>query len=276
MTQGFARCLCLLLGCLSVACSTRTDAQEKDMGLDPATAAYQKYGYNDRPVEAHLGPHTYMIPANYFRDQIGPDFQGSFSLLVQWPDLQPLPPGERSNQDMETFAKQITISPDYVDRVPMEGLLEKSIHHHGPEGTPEYRDPSERLELRDEQPHVFGLSPYQVNGERFAAYLKEWESEYGYHSYAQLDAQQDWYLNRDASGQLTTVIKCSSHLRPDGFIIDGERLEPVGNRSASCTHYFSMPDEKISFSAFYARVFLKDGKRIEDRARELLNSNRAR
>src|SRR3546814_1312884 len=54
MTQGFARCLCLLLGCLLAACTTRTDAQEKDMGLDPATAAYQKYGYNDRPVEAHL------------------------------------------------------------------------------------------------------------------------------------------------------------------------------------------------------------------------------
>src|SRR3546814_3484128 len=70
MTQGFARCLCLLLGCLLAACTTRTDAQEKDMGLDPATAAYQKYGYNDRPVEAHLGPHRYLIPANYFRHQI--------------------------------------------------------------------------------------------------------------------------------------------------------------------------------------------------------------
>src|SRR3546814_7090066 len=45
MTQGFARCLCLLLGCLLAACTTRTDAQEKDMGLDPATAAYQNYGY---------------------------------------------------------------------------------------------------------------------------------------------------------------------------------------------------------------------------------------
>src|SRR3546814_2825438 len=88
MTQGFARCLCLLLGCLLAACTTRTDAQEKDMGLDPATAAYQKYGYNDRPVEAHLGPHRYLIPANYFRNQIGPDFQGNFTLLVQWPDLQ--------------------------------------------------------------------------------------------------------------------------------------------------------------------------------------------
>ncbi len=57
------------------------------MGLDPATAAYQTYGYNDRPVEARRGAHRYLIPANYVRDQIGPDFQGNFSLLVQWPDL---------------------------------------------------------------------------------------------------------------------------------------------------------------------------------------------
>src|SRR3546814_3166574 len=90
-------------------------------------------------LEAHLGPHRYLNPANYFRNQIGPDFQGNFTLLVQWPDLQPLPPGERSRQDMETFAKQITISPDYVDRVPMEGLLEKSIRHYGAEGTLEDR-----------------------------------------------------------------------------------------------------------------------------------------
>lgn len=73
------------------------------MGLDPATAAYQQYGYNERPVEAQLGPHHLRIPANYFRDQIGPDFQGNFSLLVQWPDLEPLPPGKRSGQDMDTF-----------------------------------------------------------------------------------------------------------------------------------------------------------------------------
>src|SRR3546814_11884019 len=99
MTQGFARCLCLLLGCLLAACTTRTDAQEKDMGLDPATAAYPKYGYNDRPVEAHLGPHRYLIPANYFRNQIGPDFPGHFPLLVPWPDLQPQPPGERPRQE---------------------------------------------------------------------------------------------------------------------------------------------------------------------------------
>src|SRR3546814_20121731 len=104
------------------------------MGLDPATAAYQKYGYNDRPVEAHLGPHRYLIPANYFRNQIGPDFHGNFTLLVQWPDLQPLPPGERLRQAVATFAKQLTNSHDSVDRVHLGGLLEKSYRHPGAYG----------------------------------------------------------------------------------------------------------------------------------------------
>ena len=270
MTQGFARCLCLLLGCLLAACTTRTDAQEKDMGLDPATAAYQKYGYNDRPVEARLGPHRYLIPANYFRDQIGPDFQGNFSLLVQWPDLQPLPPGERSKQDMETFAKQITISPDYVDRVPMESLLEKSIQPHVSETSPSYQDPRERLDLRDEQAPAFGLTPYWINREKLEAYAEQRTALDGYSYPINPSLDEDWYLGRDAADRLTTVIKCGAHTKPDGLVMKGEKVIREGNRSTSCTHYFLMPDKKISFSLFYARVFLKDWKRIEDHARALL------
>jgi len=275
VTQGFARCLCLL-GCLLAACTSRTDAQEKDMGLDPATAAYQKYGYNDRPVEARLGPHRYLIPANYFRDQIGPDFQGNFSLLVQWPDLQPLSPGERSKQDMETFAKQITISPYYVDRVPIETRLRKSITPIVSEGSLSYQDPSEHLALRDEQPQLFGLTPYWVNSKKYGDYLELEEKEYGYPSRAELRDREDWYLARDSDGQLTTVIKCDSHLQPDGFVIQGERVIRDGHRSTGCDHEIAIVEDRILLSISYARVFLKDWKRIEQRARELLTQYRVR
>lgn len=122
------------------------------MGLDPATAAYQQYGYNERLVEAQLGPHRLRIPANYFRDQIGPDFQGNFSLLVQWPDLEPLPPGQRSGQDMDTFDRQITIAPDYVDRVPIEIPLERMTAPIAESGSPGLDDPRERLDLMLPQP----------------------------------------------------------------------------------------------------------------------------
>ncbi len=86
MTQGFAHRLAVAR--LPAGRLYRADEfTGQDHGLDPATAAYQAYGYNDRPVEARRGAHRYLIPANYVRDQIGPDFQGNFSLLVQWPDL---------------------------------------------------------------------------------------------------------------------------------------------------------------------------------------------
>src|SRR5690606_20750683 len=220
----FARRLAPLLGCLLAACSVQTNSQENTMGLDPATAAYQEYGYNDRPVEARLGPHRYPIPANYFRDQIGPDFQGNFSLLLQWPDLKPLPPGERSRQDMETFAKQITISPDYIDRVPMEGLLEKSIQSHSAKDSLAYQNPRERLDLRDAQAPVFGLVPYHVNHDRLAAYEKQQEQVFGFPSNARLEDTWDWYVARDAKGAVSTVSKCDSLLQHDGFIIQGERV----------------------------------------------------
>src|SRR3546814_17504735 len=118
---------------------------------------------------------------------------------------------------MGTFAKQITLSPDYGDRVPMEGLLEKSIRHYGPEGTPEHHHPSERLELRDAGPKEFGLLPYRVNSDKFAAYLEEWEKEYGYQSHARLEDQKDWYLDWAADGRLTTVINSAPRPQPTGL-----------------------------------------------------------
>jgi hypothetical protein len=272
MTQGFAHRLAPLLGCLLAACSAQTNSQENTMGLDPATAAYQQYGYNDHPVEARLGPHRYLIPANYFRDQIGPDFQGNFSLLVQWPDLQPLPPGERSKQDMEAFAKQITIVPHYVDRVPLETRLEASLHH----PWANENDPTVALELRDRMPGVFDLTPYRVNGDRFLAYQQQQEKLLGIPSGAKLEDTRDWYIARDADGRPTTVIKCDSQLRPDGYIIQGEQLLPDGDWTSGCDHMIVIPEDKLRISIGYRRVFLKDWKKIEQRARDLFAQYRAR
>src|SRR3546814_20339183 len=50
MTQGFARCLCLLLGCLLAACPTRTAAPDKGIGLAPAPPAPQTYRHHNPPA----------------------------------------------------------------------------------------------------------------------------------------------------------------------------------------------------------------------------------
>jgi len=266
----------LLLACLAFAASAAVRPEVSATSSKPPPVKYRWEGYNDKPVEARLGPHRFMIPANYFYDQMGPDFQGNFGLVVQWPDLQPLPPGMRSQQDMETFQKSIAISPYYVDRVPMEGRLERAIRPYASENTLAYQDPSERLDMMDEQPQRFGLTPYYVNRDKFLAYSKLREREDGHPYRARLEDQEDRYLVRDAQGRLTTVIKCNSHLQPDGFIIQGDRLLRDGSpRVPICTHDFLMPQDKIVLSLDYARIFLKDWQRIEDRARELLTQYRA-
>src|SRR3546814_5176185 len=111
---------------------------------------------------------------------------------------------------------------------------------------------------------------------KFAADVEECEQEDGYQSHAGLEDQKDCYLDRDADGRWTALIKCDSRLQHDGIRIEGGRITREDGPSTSCTHYFLMPDEKISFSAFYVRVFLKDWKKIENRAREMLKQYRIR
>src|SRR3546814_3009100 len=98
-------------------------------------------------------------------------------------------------------------------------------------------------------------------------------SDLGYPSSAELRDRDDWYLSRDSRNRLTTVIKCDSHLKPDGFIIQGERVIREGNRSTGCVHYFLMPEEKISFSVDYPRVFLRDWKRLDRKSTRLTSSH---
>lgn len=228
------------------------------MELDPATAAYQKYGYNDRLVEARLGPHRFRIPANYFRDQIGPDFQGNFSLLVQWPDLQPLPPGKRSGQDMETFDRQITIAPRYVDRVPIETRLERMTVPIAEPGALEYGDPRERLDLMQALPERDGFVPYVVDMDRLEEYAHRYREAIGVSTNTAPETYKDWFVRRDSGGELLTLIRCDH--------------EPGAgsDERPQCTHDLTIPELRIAVSIGYPREFLAGWRKIEERARTLL------
>lgn len=233
------------------------------MRLDPATEAYQKYGYNDRPVDAELGPHRFRIPANYFRDQIGPDFQGNFSLLVQWPDLEPLPPGKRSGQDMDTFDRQITISPNYIDRVPIETLLEAYTVPIAPPGSPSLNHPGERLDQMIALPERDGLTPYRIDTQRLEAFRREEAARLGMPLRPlRPGAYQDWFARRDGSGKILTLIRCD------------QETEASERRRPQCTHDFTIPELSLAISAQYPKEFIGGWQRIEDRARKLLADTR--
>lgn len=233
------------------------------MELDPATAAYQKYGYNERPVEARLGPHRFRIPANYFRDQIGPDFQGNFSLLVQWPDLQPLPPGERSGQAMATFDRQVTIAPRYVDRVPIETLLERMTRPMSEPDRIEAQDPRERLDLMQAQPEHDGLMPHVVDTHRLEDYARRYREAIGVPTNISPETYKDWFVRRDSEGGLLTVIRCD------------HEPETGSEERPQCTHDFTVPELRIAVSIDYPREFLAGWRKIEERARALLTHYQA-
>lgn len=228
------------------------------MELDPATAAYRKHGYNDRPVEARLGPHRFRIPANYFRDQIGPDFQGNFSLLVQWPDLEPLPPGKRSGQDMATFDRQITITPYYVDQVPIETLLERRTMPLADPDQIEAQDPRDRLDLMRALPKRDGLVPYVVDMQKLEDYARRYQESVGVAPGIGRETYKDWFVRHDSDGKLLTLIRCDLEPEP------GSYLHP------QCTHDLTMPEWHVSVRIDYRREHLPDWRRIEERARELL------
>lgn len=234
----------------------------------PPDKQYRWEGYNDKLVDTCLGPHRYRIPANHFYDQMGPDFQGGVVLLMQWPDLQAPPPGKRS--DAERAHTLIRSSLAYVDRVSVGPLLEQFA---APRTIFSYR----KLSQRDPQPPRFGLVPYYVNAEKFEARKKEQERVDGYESIDfRLTNEEDWYLDRDAEGRLATLIKCGSHLQPDGYAIRDDRVEWVGPRGTSCTHEFVIPEHMLYVRINYSRVLLKDWKRYEAQVRKLMTQYRVR
>lgn len=237
---------------------------------------YQWEGYNDKPRDACLGPVHFRIPANLFRDQMGPDFQGKFVLVVMWPDLQGAAPGKLNGQPMDQVMARVQINPDYLDRVPVEGRLERFIAPS--ESQLRERDPAHLLELRDRQPERFGLTPYFVNPMLFDAFEATQLQRLGYKSRAKLENMDDWYLHRDSGGRLTTVIKCDSHLKTDGYAVQGRSLvkDPVARINAQCSHHFVITDIKTRVQIDYPRALLGDWKRFEDRARELLDQYRVR
>jgi len=216
------------------------------------------YTYTDAPVEARLGPHVFRFPANYYRDQMGPNFDGSFSLLVQWPDLEPLPPGERSGQDMATFDRQITIAPAYVDRVPIETLLDRMTVPMAEPDWIEAQDPRQRLDLMLAQPERDGLTPYVIDTRRLEEYALQYRDALGVSTNTDARTYKDWFVWRDADGKLLTLIRCD--LAPEAGAVERPQ----------CTHDFTVSELRIAVSIDYPREFLPGWQKIEARARGLL------
>ncbi len=229
--------------------------------------------YTRAPVEVELGPNTFRIPANYFDNQIGPDGEG-VALKLEWPNMGPTVSGARAAPRTNDFLKEISVSIDFIDRLPIEGAMARRVTNdgHTDEGSLQRRDPTARLELREPQAEWMGLTPYAINEDLRLAYARDQEAKTGRPFPRNLAFEPDWYVARSSNDAIATFIQCdNAQYREDGVVLEGNEVTPVdGTVSALCTHYFVDLDNSLSITLNYKRAFLKDWKRMEDAVRAIL------
>lgn len=127
-----SRCLALAmtaaLSATACAKAPTTGKGENEAAISENTAESRTldgYTYTTKPVEARIGPHRFAFPANYYDDQIGPAIGGGVGLTLMWPSLQAAPPGTRPTRSMADHYRAISVSIDYVRKVPISGLLQR-------------------------------------------------------------------------------------------------------------------------------------------------------
>ncbi|WP_372362489.1 hypothetical protein ACCQ10_06000 [Xanthomonas sp. NCPPB 1325] len=284
MSSGRCLALALAVAVTGSACARTPSPEYKRTSPMPDNVTTGRtingHTYSDAPVDVKLGPNTFRIPANYLDSQIAPWSSEVVTLVIEWPDMTPTPPGARANPRTNDFRKEIHASMNYVDRVPIEGLLTRYSSNEAltePDSV-ERGDPVDRLDLRIAQPETLGLTPYAIDEEKMAIYVKAYEAHYGKPPTRNPAFEDDWYVARDSSGNLATFIKCdSTKFRGDGVRLEGaEVVHEKGAVAASCVHYFSDIENKLSISLNYKRAFLKDWKRMEDAVREVLARTKVR
>lgn len=277
MTLAVAPSGMLIAACLALAACTSSSLPSSPVQESAAVTDTAISSDGVRPVEARLGPHRFMIPANYYDSQLGPDFQGNLRLILQWPDLQPLPPGVRYDADPLRFNRSIGISPDYIDRVPLETLLERNLHSDIDPPQQAREDPSLNIDLRLRGQPVFGLQPYYLDFAKYDVYLRHRHGDaIDLAEQRSSPLNRDWFVSRDAQGRLTTLITCNSREMADGAVLRGDTLE-LGEPPAlaACEHQFVLPRYRALVRIDYPRVFLQDWNRIQTRVAALFDQYRS-
>jgi len=235
---------------------------------------FNGHTYTSTPVEAKLGPHRFNFPANYYDDQIGPYVDGGVGITLIWPEMKPGDPGARRLRSPVYHYRSVIVSIDYVDKVPIAGLMEKSVSNDvlGPEGTIHERDPLDRLDQRLRGTETMGLTPYLIDKSKLVKYAEDFQRETGMvYRGAELNSE-DWYIARSSTGAIDTFIKCDSADRvSDGLVIEGKELISDGShRVAYCTHTFVDLSDSLDIRMIYPRVVLRDWKRMESTVRDVL------
>ena len=216
--------------------------------------------------QACVGPYLLELPQNYFYNQMGTEFDGSFALALEYPSLEPFLPGERSNLTAEVGVRTVVVSYNYIDRIDIRQAMRNTYTNMFSEPD----DPSASLEGRQIGEPVHGLTPYYADMERIRAHQRARGTsesapvmEDSWHT--------DWFISRGEDDEVRTVIKCTSRNVVETGVEyrDGKMVKNDVHELPECQHIFAISDHDTQVRIHYVRVGLPDWQRIEDKAKSI-------
>ena len=224
-------------------------------------------------IEFTLGQHRFALPSNYFVDERGPDFQGSVTLALLWPELTPYPPGNGYwNQTSGPMRNHGVLVSFNLVNFPIDSLPERYVTVN-PTGDP--NDPSYSLALKIHQPDQFGLTHYMTDLQKMTEYMAKEGGRPAKPSAFYIGSTPDWFIGRDSQGRIRTVVQCDDSREPEGFEIRDNTLVdiPGSKKRPLCDgHSFALAKYALVVRASYHRPILRDWQRIEAEVRRIMQA----
>ncbi|WP_343650523.1 hypothetical protein [Stenotrophomonas sp.] len=267
----------LLLGACAQAETPRnmSPTQTNEEGCTRKRSLGPQNAYADpAPIkQACVGPYLLELPQNYFSNQMGTEHDGSFSLALEYPSLQPFKPGERMNLSADVSIRTVRIDYTYIDRVNLWDVMRKSYTRK------EYQqgDPSETLEERIKGDPVHGLVPYYVDVAKVQAFYRKQGFDERAPIIQHIYWQYDWFVSRNAADQIDQVIKCTTRDVAESGVMyrDGKMVKKPVFGFAECNQRFVIEELSVIAEVHYPREGIADWKTIRERTRALLIDNSA-
>ncbi|MFG6110906.1 hypothetical protein [Stenotrophomonas nematodicola] len=217
--------------------------------------------------QACLGPYLLAFPQNYFYNQIGTEHDGSYSLALEYPSLQPFKPGERMGLTADVSARTVMVKYTYIDGGDARDALTATY-------VPmEYQRgmPQETLDGRTKGTPSDGLTPYYVDMEKVRAHYRM----QGLRETAPVmnaSFHTDWFIARNEDGEVSTVIKCAPREVAAAGVASrqAKAVKSEGVGVPRCSQTFMNLELDTLITVRYPREGLTRWRKIEQRATELL------
>ncbi len=199
-----------------------------------------------------LGPYLLEVPRDHLFNPRGLGSGDGYSLALDFPSLQPIPPAEREPFSPEIVMRTVTFDYRYVDRGRLKQVFQRE---YTPRDAKDHA-PEQSLDTRVQQNTEYGLVAYIADMDKVRAYYRA----KGYEDSARVmtpERHKDWFIARGTDGEVSSVIKCAPKLDQDaGF--------------ARCEHTLLMEDRNTLVRINYPSRGLPQWRALEARAREMV------